>query len=59
MAQEHKLTVRISEEKYRPVRVKAAELGRPVSEIVRELLTGWASGEIELPTKTREENEET
>ena len=51
MAQEHKLTVRISEEEYRPVRVKAAELGRPVSEIVRELLSGWVSDEIELPTQ--------
>ena len=51
MAQEHKLTVRISEEEYRPVRVKAAELGRPVSEVVRQLLTGWVSGEIELPAQ--------
>lgn len=49
MAKEHKLTVRISETEYRPVRVRAAELGRPVSEIVRELVTAWAAGEIELP----------
>jgi predicted DNA binding CopG/RHH family protein len=59
MAQERKLTVRISEEEYRPVRVKAAELGRPISEIVRELLAGWVSGEIELPMKTKEKTEET
>ena len=49
MAQEHKLTVRISETEYRAVRVKAAELGRPVSEIVRGLLALWVQGEIELP----------
>ena len=49
MAQEHKLTVRISETDYRPVRVKAAELGRPVSDIVRTLLSMWVEGKIELP----------
>jgi predicted DNA binding CopG/RHH family protein len=49
MAQEHKLTVRISESEYRPVRVRAAELGRPVSQVVRELLAAWAAGKIELP----------
>ena len=46
---QHKLTVRISEEEYRPVRVKAAELGRPVSEIVRTLLKMWVRGEVEVP----------
>jgi predicted DNA binding CopG/RHH family protein len=59
MAQERKLTVRISEEEYRPVRVKAAELGQPISEIVRELLAGWVSGKIELPMKSKEKTEET
>ena len=49
MAQERKLTVRISETDYRPVRVKAAELGRPVSDIVRTLLSMWVEGKIELP----------
>jgi len=59
MAQEHKLTVRISEEEYRPVRVKAAELGRPVSEIVRELLAGWVGGDITLPVpKSKGESQE-
>jgi predicted DNA binding CopG/RHH family protein len=57
MAQKHKLTVRISEEEYRPVRVKAAELGLPVSRIVRELLAKWASGEIELPTQKEKQEE--
>ena len=59
MVQERKLMTRMTEELHKAVRVKAAELGRPVSEIVRELLTGWVSDEIELPIKTREETEET
>jgi len=57
MAQERKLTIRISEEEHKAVRVKAAELGRPVSEIVRALLAGWVSGEIELPAENEEEAE--
>ena len=51
MKREHKLTVRISEEEFRPVRVKAAEIHRPISEIVRGLLRAWVAGEIETPTK--------
>jgi len=51
MTQERKLMTRMTEELHKAVRVKAAELGRPVSEIVRELLSGWVSGEIELPTQ--------
>ena len=51
MEQERRITVKATEELHKAVRVKAAELGRPVSEIVRELLAGWASGEIELPTQ--------
>lgn len=39
-----KLTVLISEEDYRPVRVRAAELGQPISEIVRGLLAAWLKG---------------
>ena len=56
MAQEHKLTVRISEDEYRPVRVKAAELGRPVSEIVRGLLRLWVEGKIVVPRLGAEES---
>lgn len=55
MSQEHKLTVRISEADYRPVRVKAAQLGRPVSVIVRELLAAWVAGDIQLPGDQLEE----
>ena len=49
MAPERKMMVRMPEELHRAVRVKAAELGRPISEIVRALLTAWVTGKIELP----------
>jgi plasmid stability protein len=45
------LTVRMSEDLHRAVRVKAAELGRPLSEIVRGLLRKWIQDEIETPSK--------
>lgn len=45
---DHKLTVRITEDEYRPVRVKAAALGVTVSSVVRALLARWANGEIEV-----------
>lgn len=49
MAPERKMMVRMPEELHRAVRVKAAELGRPISEIVRALLTAWVTGKTELP----------
>lgn len=55
MPKERKMMVRMTEELHRAVRVKAAELGRPVSEIVRVFLRAWVTGEIELPTHTEEE----
>jgi len=58
MAQERKMMIRMPEALHKAVRVKAAELGRPVSEIVRELLRGWLSGEIELPEESEGETEE-
>jgi hypothetical protein len=51
MKQEKRITVKCNEALHKAVRLKAADLGRPVSEIVRGLLTGWVLGEIELPTK--------
>lgn len=58
MAQERKLTVRISEDEHRAARVKAAELGRPVSEIVRGLLTLWVQGKVSLPELGAEESDQ-
>jgi plasmid stability protein len=49
MAPERKMMVRMPEELHRAVRVKAAELGRPISEIVRAFLTAWVTGKIEVP----------
>jgi plasmid stability protein len=51
MTKERSLTVRMSEDLHRAVRVKAAELGRPLSEIVRGLLRKWIQDEIETPSK--------
>lgn len=56
MPEERKLMVRVTEQLHRAVRVKAAELGRPVSEIVRAFLQAWVAGEIELPAPTGEKS---
>ena len=48
MASERMMMVRMSEDLHKAVRVRAAELGRPMSEIVRALLTAWVTGRIEL-----------
>lgn len=53
-----KLMVRMTDELHKAVRVKAAELGRPVSEIVRGLLKRWVAGEIETPAPGEGEKEE-
>jgi hypothetical protein len=52
MEQERRITVKTSEAFHKAVRVKAAELGRPVSEIVRALLDAWVAGKIELPDES-------
>lgn len=51
MSDERKMMVRVSEDLHRAVRVKAAELGRPVSEIVRGLLEQWVEGRVETPSE--------
>ncbi|MBE7467637.1 MAG: hypothetical protein HS114_00660 [Anaerolineales bacterium] len=50
--------VRLTEEKHRAVRVRAAELGQPISEIVRYLLDLWLEGKVEINLTEREEKEE-
>lgn len=57
MTRERRMMVRMTEELHKAVRVKAAELGRPASEIVRELLTRWVAGDIELLTREEEAKE--
>ncbi len=51
MGEERKMLVRVSEDLHRAVRVKAADLGRPVSEIVRGLLRQWVEGRVATPTE--------
>jgi len=55
MEQERRITVKTTETLHKAVRVKAAELGRPVSEIVRDLLTLWTEGKIGLPSRSEGE----
>jgi plasmid stability protein len=49
MARERMIMVRVPDELHKAVRVKAAELGRPISEIARGLLQAWVEGRIETP----------
>ena len=42
------VNVRMTEAEYRPVRVKAAELGLSVSEVVRRLFALWIAGKIDI-----------
>ena len=58
MAQERKMMVRMTEELHKAVRVKAADLGRPVSGIVRKLLAMWVQGKIDLPESDKDEPEQ-
>jgi plasmid stability protein len=58
MAQERTMMVRMSEELHKAVRVRAAELGRPISEIVRALLTAWVTDRIELSELQESEQED-
>jgi plasmid stability protein len=58
MAKERTMMVRMSEELHKAVRVRAAELGRPVSEIVRALLTAWVTDKIELSELQEPEQED-
>jgi predicted DNA binding CopG/RHH family protein len=55
---DHKLTVRITEEEYRPVRVKAAALGVTVSSVVRALLAKWTNDEIAVALESLPEKQQ-
>jgi predicted DNA binding CopG/RHH family protein len=58
MIKERSLTVRMSEDLHRAVRVKAAELGIPVSRVVRGFLSRWVEGESDTPTPEEGRTEE-
>ncbi len=49
MARERMIMVRVPEELHKAVRVKAAELGRPIAEIARGLLQAWVEGRVDTP----------
>lgn len=53
MTEERRIMVRVSEDLHRTVRVKAADLGRPLSEIVRGLLRQWVDEKIETPSEEK------
>ena len=50
MSEERRIMLRVSEDLHRAVRVKAADIGRPVSEVVRGLLRQWVEGKLETPS---------
>lgn len=58
MMSERMMMVRMPEKLHKAVRVKAAELGTSMSQIVRALLTAWVTGKIELPELGEPEQEE-
>ena len=57
MLKERSLTIRIDSKLHKAARLKSVETGRPLSEIMRDLLAGWIDGSITLadddPPRTR------
>jgi hypothetical protein len=51
MLEERRIMLRVSEDLHHAVRVKAADLGRPVSEIVRGWLRQWVEGRLDAPSE--------
>lgn len=49
MTPDRSLVVKLPDDLHRALRIRAAELGIPVSEIVRALLRAWLDGRLELP----------
>lgn len=49
MLKERSLTIRIDTKLHKSARLKSVESGRPLSEIMRDLLAGWVDGSITLP----------
>jgi plasmid stability protein len=57
MQEDRKMMVRVPEDLHREVRIKSAELGRPTSEIVRQFLRAWVSGELPTPPLEKDNDE--
>lgn len=54
MAKEHTMMVRMADKLHKAARIKSVELGLPLSEVVRDLLTGWVDGTVALPQPTEQ-----
>lgn len=52
MTPDKMLMVRLPDEMHKRLRVRAAELGVPMSEIVRELIDVWLDEQISLPVQS-------
>ena len=55
MQDERRVMVRVPEELHKAVRVKAAELGRTISEIVRQFLRVIVSGDLPTPQPEKDD----
>jgi predicted DNA binding CopG/RHH family protein len=49
--QEKRITVKVSEELHRRVKIKAAMVGKSVSDILREYLESWVEEPLSEPDK--------
>jgi hypothetical protein len=54
----HRTTIRMTKNLHKAARIKALEMDTTLSDVVREFLTLWVAGELELPTQTEEERQE-
>ena len=54
------MSVPLTDEQHRAIRMKAAGLGVPQAEVARRFLLAWVRGEMEMPQpKARKEDNET
>lgn len=51
---EKRITVKVAEKKHRLIRMKAADLGITISDVVRELLDRWIAGELKTEAESGE-----
>ena len=54
MTDKRMVNVRMAEADYKPVRVKAAEQGLSVSEVIRRLFALWVAGKIDIGGRSGE-----
>jgi hypothetical protein len=56
--QERQMMIRLPNKLHKAARLKAVDLGLPLSEVVRDLLARWVDGSITLPQPTEAQPEE-